>query len=706
MKIQGAARWLSWCLIFLLTACSDGSGRQGTDLVVSGSGPLEPLAAGANVVFEMVVRNAGSFEATDVTVTNQLSNQLIPVSVSCKAVGAAVCPTAPSLVMPVPLLAAGGELHLTVTNKLTATASGTVTNTLTANYAADNDRANNSLTISATAFNVVSDLVVTGSGPVGTVAGGGTAEFTVSVHNDGPDAASGLTFVNNTGSFLVVRSDGVSCVPTGGGVCPTVLGATMSLDTLPAGATLNFTISTAVTPGVSGILTNTFQANADTDNDRTDNTVTSSVSVVSPQTLGVTQSGRAQVTAGSDAVFTALLSNLSAVSATDLVLTSAVSATDALVDLSGLRISCNAGSGAACPSVLGPTMTVATLAAGRSLSFTLTLPVAAAARGSVTSLFKVDAAGDPDNSDNQASVTSTVVDPRNGSYKVVSGDGRSYQMDIDFDAGSYTMAGGSMPMTRSFTADASGGGYTVSGAQRLRVASDLIVGGHDFGTAVLPYVATRSFGTTVSDTVGTYNLMLRDVPASGAAVTNAAVVTVTGNQMLICQTGGGTIAPPGSRCPAGQQRNYVLSVSGNVYTAIEVGGAAQDFTFMLARSGASKLLLAALPAASAAGRLVIGLQDAPGLIGGSFSGPSSSTNWVDSIVLTASTYSATGSTIDAGNLNLAAVPNTGVGAMLFGDRSVDGLQRLWVMQASPMVVVFGDGTATGTASGLLQVGLP
>ena len=42
MKIQGAARWLSWCLIFLLTACSDGSGRQGTDLVVSGSGPLEP----------------------------------------------------------------------------------------------------------------------------------------------------------------------------------------------------------------------------------------------------------------------------------------------------------------------------------------------------------------------------------------------------------------------------------------------------------------------------------------------------------------------------------------------------------------------------------------------------------------------------------------------------------------------------------------
>lgn len=353
-------------------------------------------------------------------------------------------------------------------------------------------------------------------------------------------------------------------------------------------------------------------------------------------------------------------------------------------------------------------MTVPSLPAGRSLTFTITLPVATAARGSITSAFAVSAAGDPNPTNNQASVTTAVIDPRNGGYKAFAADGRAYELTIDFDAGSYSMVGAAQTMQRSFTADGSGGGYTVSGSARFRVATDLIVGGHDFGAGVgvLPFVAARSFGSTVSEVVGQYNLVTRDVPAGGPAVTHAGVVTVTGNQMLICQADNGSIRPPGN-CVVNnvsKQRNYVLSAAAGVYTATEVGGSDQ-FTFYLARSDASKMLLGAQASTGTAGKLRIGLQDAPSLIGGTFSGASSSGGWIDTLTLTSSSYSASGS-LDTATAALFSVANTGVGAMLAGARNGDGTQVIWVMQSSPLVITFGDFTATGAAAGLFQAVLP
>jgi hypothetical protein len=51
------------------------------------------------------------------------------------------------------------------------------------------------------------------------------------------------------------------------------------------------------------------------------------------------------------------------------------------------------------------------------------------------------------------------------------------------------------------------------------------------------------------------------------------------------------------------------------------------------------------------------------------------------------------------------VAGTAVGAMLRGTRASDG-QTVWVMQASPLALSFGDFTATGAAKGLLQVTVP
>jgi len=1202
MRIGSLVGVAMLCCTLLLAACGGGSGRQGTDVVVTGVGPTTSVPSGSNAVFQMTVANVGPNPAEGVTVVNLIGNQLALVSVTCAAAGGAVCPDAPTVSMSVGTMAPGASLTFAVTTTLAASASGTVSNTMTANFGADTDRTNNSATVTASALNVASNLVVTGSGPGGTVTGGGTADFLMTVRNDGPDTATNLQFIDNVGSFLVVKPGGVTCVASGGGVCPATLGVTMNLDSLPAGASLAFTVSATVSQGLNGTVTNALQVSADTDSNRADNTFTATASVVSPlsgvfatgsgpagtvsggstaqftmtvgnagpntadsvsivdnvgsnltftgvtcvanngavcpttlgpvmtatnmpansslvftvnalvasgttgtltnsltvsasndsdrtdniatavvtaataraslvvtgaaptqqvaggdtalftmtvsnsgpdaatglrvvntvgsnltfigatctatapavcpaavgvvtdvgtlavggkltfnvsalvaantngaitntlqatadnafsaggntavavgqastarssisvtgvgpgnvasgtstsfvmtltnggpeaaasvhlidtvggnltltaitcrslttgatcpTTLGptmdvanlpvagqleftivatvalgtqgsivnsldatvtsgtrsqtvavavgsaysnnlvvsgsapagplvggatadftmtvanngpgpasnvnisntlsdglslvdiacqvgsgiqcptapassmviasmpanssltfrvrttvaagtnatvfdtmsasaagdtraqdssatasvtavspdlaVSESGASQIAAGSTARFTAVVLNPTSVAATNLTLTSTVSRTDSQVDLTGLAIDC-VGDGAICPTPLGSSMTVPTLPSGGKLTFTITLPVATAARGTITSLFSLATAGDPNTANNQSSVTTTVIDPRNGSYKAFGADGRGYDLTIDFDARTYSMVSSSQTVQRTFTADATGGGYTVAGNARFRVATDLIVGGHDFGAGVLPFVAVRSFGSTVNEVAGQYNLVTRDVPASGAAATHAGVVAVTSNQMSICQVDNNIIRPPGQTCPAGKQKDYDLTVTNGVYTATQIGGT-DVFTFYLARSGALKMLFAALPSSGATGRLRIGLLDSTNLVGGTLSGASSSGSWVN-MALTSSSYAATGGTADTATAALSATAQTGVGAMLDGLRNTD-VQRIWVMQASPLAIAFTDFTASGAAAGLLQVVLP
>src|SRR4051812_37211974 len=52
----------------LLAACGGGSGRSGTDLVVSGVGPSTQLNGGDSATFVMTVSNLGDFAASNVVV--------------------------------------------------------------------------------------------------------------------------------------------------------------------------------------------------------------------------------------------------------------------------------------------------------------------------------------------------------------------------------------------------------------------------------------------------------------------------------------------------------------------------------------------------------------------------------------------------------------------------------------------------------------
>ena len=129
-------------------------------------------------------------------------------------------------------------------------------------------------------------------------------------------------------------------------------------------------------------------------------------------------------------------------------------------------------------------------------------------------------------------VTAVAIDGRNGAYKAYAANGRVYDLTIDFDALSYTMTVNGAPVQKTFAAGA--GEFVVAGTQRLRTAADLVIGNHDFGSGLVPYIAARRFGTTLVD--GAYNLATRNVAADGSATTHPGTARISGNVLSICQT--------------------------------------------------------------------------------------------------------------------------------------------------------------------------
>lgn len=563
------------------------------------------------------------------------------------------------------------------------------------------------------------DVEVSASGPTDPLQPGSTVVFTMTVRNVGNNTASDIRLVDQLGSFLVMTS--FTCEAAGGAVCPSLPATTMSVPTLPAGAYLTFKISATVNAVTSGTVSNTMTATAAEDIGRTNNSATATASVVGTSTsLGVAQDASATVAAGSAATFRVVLSNPSgATVANNVSLVWKVTAPSS-IPLDGITYSCAATGGAECPAAQTPaasmTLVSGPLGTGRTLVYTFTVPTPATGRGNILSSASVTADGDSDPSNNESNVTTVAVDARNGIYHAYAADGRSYDLTVDFDAAqpTYTMSGNGASVTRTFTVNADGG-YRVSGNVRFRVTEDLIVGEHDFAVGTMPYVAARTFVTSVSALPASLNLMTRNLNTDGSSPrTGQSTARVSGNVLQICRDE--TEVVQAQSCGVSSLKSYALSVSGDVFTASDTAST-DTFSFRLARSGAASVLLAAGPSTMGDSTLqfTIGLPESAGLVdqvviaAGVYG--DARTEW-PAITLGRATYVADGDYIaDAtGLFRIDVIDALAPVAMLQGapTPTLDGAP-IWVMQAYPLVVVTGATlTAEGqaNASGLLQIGLP
>ena len=219
---------------------------------------------------------------------------------------AAGCTGTTTLTCPVGTLAPGASVPFTVTATADPSlASGTVlTNTATVTATtADPVAANNSATASSTTSAPSADVAVTKSGPA-SVTPGVTFDYDMTVHNNGPSQAAGVTLTDTLPS-------GVTFVSATGATCSAAVECT--LGTVPAGATVPVTLTVMPDSGLieGTVLVNTVTVSSTTaDPAPADNTATADVTV-GPSVANVTiaKDAPATMVAGQDAVYDITVTN-------------------------------------------------------------------------------------------------------------------------------------------------------------------------------------------------------------------------------------------------------------------------------------------------------------------------------------------------------------------------------------------------------------
>jgi uncharacterized repeat protein (TIGR01451 family) len=286
----------------------------------------------------------------------------------------------------------------TVTIVATATVAGTVTNTATVQSAVgDPDPTDNSASQSTT-VTPSADLSIVKTGAPDPVTVGQNITYTLTVSNAGPSDATGVVVTDTLAAGLTFVS-----ATSGQGTCTQASGTvTCDLGTLASGAGTTVTIVATVT--APGTVSNTASVDgAEPDPDPSDDTSTDDVTVAASADLSIDKTASPNpVVAGNTLTYTLTVSNAGPSDATGVVVTDPLPSGTTFVSAS------NGG------TLVGSTVTwtIASIAAGSSVSLSLVVEVDEDVEGSLSNTATVDSlVADPDPSDDTDSIGVTVEPP-------------------------------------------------------------------------------------------------------------------------------------------------------------------------------------------------------------------------------------------------------------------------------------------------------
>ncbi len=357
------------------------------DVSVSKTGPAD-ATPGTQVTYTLVVSNAGPSTAAQVSLADPTPAGLTFVSADAPCAGGFPCNLGD--------LAAGASVTVNVTYAIPANYAGAdpIRNTATVSSPTGDPQTDNDSSTVTTPVVRRADVSMSKTAPA-TATAAGTISYTLVVSNAGPSDANGTTVSDPLPAGLSNATVGCGG-ETGGAVCgafDTSVAGTIA--TLPAGASATITI-TATAPNDGSTLSNTATATppaGTTDPDPANNQDTADTAVNASADVGVTKTGPATATPGTNVTYTLVVSNTGPSTAT------AVSLADP-TPAGLLFVSADAPCAGGFPCNLGD------LAAGASATVNVTYAIPPGQTGTIANTASVTSpTPDPDGGDNTSTVT-------------------------------------------------------------------------------------------------------------------------------------------------------------------------------------------------------------------------------------------------------------------------------------------------------------
>ena len=371
------------------------------DLSLTNTDSPDPITVGGNVTYTMVLRNNGPSPAAGVTVSDPLPAGLTKVSATSTK---GTCSGTTTISCSLGTVNAGAANDVTITIVATAglAAVPSVTNTATASSSTGDPSAANNQASAATTVNPSADLQITQETRRTRCVVGGNVTYTLTLRNNGPSPAAGVTVSDALPAGLTHVS-----TTTTGGTCSGTATVTCNLGTVNAGAANDVTITIVASVGQAAVpsVTNTASASSSTGDPTSANNQASAATTVNPSAdLQITATDAPDpVFVAGNVTYTLTVRNNGPSPAAGVTVSDSLPAALTLVSTTSTNGTCSGTTTVSCA--------IGTINAGAANDVTITI-VATASQAAVPSVTNTATAssstGDPSAANNQASAATTV----------------------------------------------------------------------------------------------------------------------------------------------------------------------------------------------------------------------------------------------------------------------------------------------------------
>ncbi|HBV64089.1 MAG TPA: hypothetical protein DEF45_13830, partial [Rhodopirellula sp.] len=340
---------------------------------------LSNLIAGGNVVFDITVENLGVIDGTEVVLTDAIPAGLTYVGSDNPSGAFTVSFVAGTVTVDMGTIPGGTTGTIQLLANIDSNQTSDITNVAdVAGYEIEIDSANNSDSVLLEL--VESDLVIVKEGNIDPVNAGDPLTYTLTVTNNGPDSAAGVTVVDTLPSDVTFVSGDVD---GNAGQVNFDLGTgvlTANLGGMTNGQVSVVTVNVSVGANPANTLSNTATVSAtpNTDSNLANNSSSITTAVTRFVDLAISKVASGTPISGQDVTYSLTVTNTGATDAADVVVTDALDDDLTFASFSPLT------SGAT-HSLAGQDLTidVGTLLAGAAVTFEFVATIDAAAVGNI-----------------------------------------------------------------------------------------------------------------------------------------------------------------------------------------------------------------------------------------------------------------------------------------------------------------------------------